>query len=848
LFTFGEPLNITHGQLSNGVRLFAGDDPSLRALLSNWQFFQFASASFHGDAASLPEKRSEIHVQGVSYLVRRLYPEANGSFAVLFDNGERHEAANVDIAALREAAGAPDAGQSSTSYPFAGSQTFIIHTPQMFLREYTTNDTVFETQSFDAPSSMFIFELAEMANMLGPDNQYGSGYDPTRVVLQITPLYSVLPYGLRRHQADELQVASGPVVRSRAAELAGRIEDGEYDLKEVTFQVPIGSTSSGSEHVIFIPVIIPMSELVNVPTWPSNLPQKRHFEEFISGSDEISYAIFGYPIFVKGNGPLTRLLMNTSEVRDYLSNSESNGIMTKSRFWGWLLLGARAVLRAAANAVLPVIGGALVDAGFNALSFATGVEISEKTVRSYNSTMRWGGGDSATPWEELSNIYTREALTAAYDVENTEAMKDLYYQRLQLLLGSDSITAPEHIVSCPSLVYIMDTRQNFLYAQSGHLFLNDEIQPQFTARTEAMENLSISLDVMFSTIDPSYGTMCPVTRQSVDAAQHAEKKESIYLPVSRAAANQMKDLICYQVPVFGIYYPDEVPEASAMQFFVNRGVNAQGEFMLCDAVSYASFPLFDENGQDTGETVNLRELETIPLVSVMMQHMISSAGIVCADVRDEYTNTGAVDVTKFYSEMAIGSSARYVGNPNVCFCGEAAYYQTANVYDYDGTMCRFISKTECYTGSGPNPFQLRQIVLDPVEWAIGDFAVLFSGFLTVHLCGIFGTPPFMKQRDPDEPSSSAASSSYLTGLSGIKPISPLERAVLKMSRAKKHKTKKPKSISNAKPKVKTVPIKTKPTQHQVSKASTHQTKKSPAKSKSKVSKDKGKSRASKKRQ
>jgi hypothetical protein len=743
--TYGEPRKLTVGQLRQGVQLYLGGDPRFIDAISQWKFFSFRDAWYSGDKVASPMHEGPFRVSGVSFLVRRLYHEAEGTFVVLFDNGELHEKMESNADEIRMQAEYPDANQSAGVYNIGSGGELYIHTPLPFLNELTTKPTVYQTGSFSAPGSVFIVEHSKICNVLGPDSSIGAGYGLETEVLEITPLYSFEPFGkhLIPNAQDRPLANTSLGAASRAVELANAIRDENYTLESREIQLTTHGSVGGSEEIVqFLSIAIRVEEVLHIlpaDDWPSqdSFPTRVQAQAFSDAHTGNTYFILGIPILVRGDGELSEILQNTQEVFDVLTPEEGQ-VRKGANFWGWILQGAKAVLSSVVSTAVPGLGGLLVDAAFRAISFVTAYPLS-KSSSTYETTSN--GTVVTRTWNDLATRVVLQyleyyALSASLAPNVLTAIDELR----ELLVASESSAA------ALGLQYGVDLRFSRFLQESemtdfGSVLLPNPVYNVFINADYERLPLMSTVEVIRSTVDPDYACLVPMSTASMSKVPTSKMSAAVGL--KRPVVNNDPNVKIYQIPVWAVIRddtrttaPDTVAGGSAVTFFLDKGVLPYGGYDTCPAVSMLAYPLYDINGDDTGGTVAVYGDGQPPTFKFTGGHVLTVERADLTVDPDAYTSASVLDPAEI---MQLGADPLVTTESGLQFQKHdicAAFYQAASTYDEDG--CIGYPYHNVYLDTlGGSCFVPRVAVVDPLDWSptFTDPVLFFRGSLAAMHCG-----------------------------------------------------------------------------------------------------------------
>lgn len=608
-FIPGKPFSLTVGQIRDGYRFFVGGNNNdegnpLLERLAGYQFFQFSNVTYTGDSRTLPGSGSEFRVEGCTFVIRSLYRSANGTFGVLVDNGAMHTEEVFDETELRERAMHPDAEQYALGLPFGFANPKVVHVPARFLRELTTDNTVFEVDNFVAPSSVFFSEVAKCSSLLGPDNAEG-GYDLDTKVLEITPFYSVLPDGWRESEsimwplADEIRTGM-----ARTRELSRKIESGDYQLRNYPIVVaPEGAAAASAEKMVTVPLMIQgplLKAAISAEHWPSTLPPRDGLADSATSVD-MQWVLFALPVFIPGDGPMSSLVATTLEVMDELQTigGNSGAIQEKGGFFSWLFHAGATVINAVVGAGAHALGGVLIDGASSIANFLSGGGLYKV------SRLRDANG---MDWNSFLFTYFDIMLSRAVAGNYAPEVHDQLLS-MRALLSEATVSGDGALAYLPQLRYYGVVSNSVTALVGGQPVVNAATMVAFNAWARNQVWL-VNAAAISSRIDPSYMSMAPITEQTSGKMRAA--LPGIAVDYKKTSSNKDHHVAAYEIPVYLMHGHTVVTgsyDISRAAAFHDAGVDG-ATFSLCDVIDTSQWPLYDADGVNTGEVVDLTALMT----------------------------------------------------------------------------------------------------------------------------------------------------------------------------------------------------------------------------------------------
>lgn len=652
------PLDLLVSDLDSdrGVRVPVGEGKVFnRKILSGNERFVFQPGTYVGDGAN--DVRT-IHIPtGAQFEVSEYYPAMQGLIVAILIIGEDNET--------------PPNWDDWSAYQYhwkaqlleGGHQVMrhdrgryvpvdTVEIPAFALREYTKDNTVFESLEYHPPCSLWLKSMNKVSNILGTINTT-SGYSLNDKVIAIQGQYGVKPDGFQpRLINSEAIVAEAPAHQIGIVDLA-RSESESYEL--VDFPVTV-STGSQTQNESLYPVIVRVNgpsiknSILTDSHWPPFLPSR---SQYITDVEDNKVAVFVLYLFMEGDGPVSQLISNTKQVTQYRID---NGYGDKDSLIddgtgdtaGALYETAKNGLMSAAQTVETSLGTMMLDFITGSASILLGALFAAFKEGRTNETYT-----SAHSWEQFLSHWSDHILDGALRPLRGDAKTDFEEYRNHLQKARVNAAANGLSDVLPALEFI-DLYPAFGADKDGRDGVGDYdlSEDDYVAIRSALEGKTKTLRLKIRRSRANDRVACLKSLDSVNGTEkNIAPKMQYTVGYTEPARQTMHENAIEPVPVWLLFGKSDLAGTGAFSYscvmYRDRGTTVPGEKLL-----RTEWPLLID-GSDEG-TVDLTDLPFRSKTDAeVLYRAVANARFVCAFDND----VDQIYRTEFDPKPYVGSTS-----------------------------------------------------------------------------------------------------------------------------------------------------------------------------------------------
>jgi hypothetical protein len=427
--------------------------------------------------------------------------------------------------------------ESFTSYEWSftlspSGKPFHWNVPAQVLKRFTTGNTVYRSNDL-SPGVLNLKTIGKLSSVLGPDSTLGSGYDNEEIVMYVTPVIGVRPFGFQ--PVKQLTGALG-VHHSNAsydaslADLA--LNYHSRDAHPISFPVPIGVTQQSAGAQLH-PVVIDVSTwtlLQSFPTeerWPPIFGTTRADAVLAHDAGKL-VAAFQLFVLFPGSGEYAEIVQNTAAVLEALGEEgDAETVATRDATTGEVktrtFSAPTNVVSEAENATDDAAGGSLIlDVLGDVALFCLELILAKKDI---DNDFHYESNNGST-WADFVSANLREMLIYAASVRDGEAAESIL-EVLEILeeASGELIAVGATSGLTPILEFMGYYNGDRAIAGQGHPHLTSAELTEIEGKTE--DSRVVHLNVMRSDVNPKVAILAPIQKQ-FEFGQPTQKRLTTY--------------------------------------------------------------------------------------------------------------------------------------------------------------------------------------------------------------------------------------------------------------------------------------------------------------------------------
>jgi hypothetical protein len=615
-FVPGTTLTLTVADIQRGVKIPIGDfsrDIVLEERLRAYDFFRFRPGEYYGEKPDAYGESGRSHVKiptGVSIVITSRYPAANGKCTFLMDNAALHLASAPDLSELKDRSRHPDGNQYAWTVPYGFESTRHYPVPARFLKELTSDSTVYETSNYNPPSSLFISEWSEITTVLGTADTVG-GYAPDTEIFDVTFFYSVIGDGWRNASKQTpspigSDLPDGTTAHASAKrDLARNVH--EYQPTEQTIVVSSRNGRNAiSERMIILPITLPIGNVIHAANSNSSLLTSFGFPDLATltaymelnqDATQVAAIYCALPVFIPGDGPFSHIVDTTIEVMNERSVlGYTDHVNERSGVLSWLFQAGAYVVDSVIQAGASAVGAVLVDGATRAVNFLSGHGLSSHRDAEED------------PTDQILDYIATRVTTGLRAYIDTVDMSDGTLAVLNNL--SDDFQAAAYEGAAAQLNLVSSIRMYGMVAleQANGYQPDTEAVRAFNAWGDS-QAWTLKITTVSSKFNDSYTSMVPI---SAEAPRAKVPRRGAVVDYNAPPRDRAQNIAAHAVPVWMLLGKTttnvQVPVAAAVgavcRLFHDQ--HASGfQRNVCPVLSSQSWPAYSDTGEDTGIAIDV---------------------------------------------------------------------------------------------------------------------------------------------------------------------------------------------------------------------------------------------------